>query len=188
MRKSKKGLDIQNPLEIWFFEKYKPSEKNLVLISYDGVLRETYDSLSTYQLLVKDSKKRKALKKNDLLMAVRASEFKVVQPCCLWRKAVRDLKLSPEVGLAKKLDIKQYVNPYIFREKLVRKVKPVKVVLRNGLVVSCKLIAQDPWRLIARCKVSNAKDNIAFVLIFKHAVYSVEENTEVAGVWLSDRG
>ena len=176
-------MDIKAPVERWFFEDYKADEKDLVIVGYDGVLKVTHSQSTRYQLhVLKDGQKISILDKNDLLMVVKASEFPIVKPKALWRKPVRELGLRPAVGLAKDLDIRRYVNPFIYKKKPLRKPLLVKVVLRSGLVVSCKLVSQDPWHIIGRCKVSNAKDNIAFVLIFKHAVYSVEENTEGAGV------
>ena len=56
-------------------------------------------------------------------------------------------------------------------------VKTCALCRPDGLTVSCKMIAQVPWRIIGWCKVGESKNQIAFFLIFKHAIWRVEKDT-----------
>ena len=170
-------MEIKTSAEKWWLFKYKPKlfkennnrelHKRLVFVTYRGVIHETFAQLKKYDWHC--SGQHKNIRKHDVLLVARGCDMEVVKPCYQWRKAVKSLGLSAEVGLAKELDCDKLIEPYIFKEK------PVRVVLRNGLVVSCKLIVQDDWNLVARCKGTDAEeDNVAFVLIPKHGVYDVE--------------
>ena len=149
------------------------TEKSLVMVGYAGVLRDTLKRLYKFQLICKD----KTYPKQDLLLIAKASDFNdVVKPNCLWRKDVREQKLTAEVGLTKKLDTATHLKPFIGFIKpngKYREPKNVKVVLRNGLVVSCKMLGQDNWNVMAAC---THESKTALVLIFKHAIHSVEKD------------
>ena len=153
----------------------KNTEKSLVMVGYEGVIRDTFKALCRFQLVCKDN----TYQKQDLLMIAKASEFnEVVKPLCLWRPEVKKLELKSEQGLTKKLDTAKYLKPYIGFVKdngKYRKPKSVKVVLRNGLVVSCRMLGQDNWNMVAECEY---KSRSALILIFKHAIHSVEKASE----------
>ena len=147
------------------------TEKSLVMVGYDGVIRDTLKRLYKFQLVCKD----KTYPKQNILLIAKTSDWGTVKPNCLWRKEVREQKLTAEVGLAKKLDTATHLKPYIgfIKENgKYRKPKRVKVVLRNGLVVSCKMLGQDNWNVIAECA---HESKTALVLIFKHAIHFVEK-------------
>ena len=146
------------------------SPRKLVMVGYQGVKRDTFKKCFSHVLVCQE----KNYKKQELLFLCRASQWDIVKPNCLWRKDVREQGLKSEVGLAKKLDTEKLIDPYIAKISEVGKYRhptPVKIVLRNGIVVTGTIQAQDDWNLIVACKKT---DKTAWILIFKHGILNVE--------------
>ena len=142
----------------------------LVMVGYQGVIRDTFKKYSPHVLMCQE----KNYKKQDVLFLCRASQWDTVKPNCVSRKPVREQGLKSEVGLAKKLDTSKLIDPYIAKiseDGKYRHPTPVKIVLKNGIVVTGTIQAQDDWNLIVACKKT---DKTAWILIFKHGILNVE--------------
>ena len=118
-------MEIKTSFEKWWLFVYKPnyftennnreSHKRLVFVTYTGVIHETFAQLRKYDWYCSGQHKR--IRKHDVQLVARACDWEVVKQCCQWRKAVRELGLADEAGLAKQLDCDKLINPYIYREE-----------------------------------------------------------------------
>ena len=165
----KSAINLRLPYDRSFLVTTKPP-RNFVLVGYQGVIRDTFKKYSPHVLMCQE----KNYKKQDVLFLCRASQWDIVKPNCVWRKNVREQRLKSEPGLTKKLDTEKLITPYIAKiseDGKYRYPTPVKIVLRNGIVVTGVILAQDDWDLIVACKKDDQK---AWILIFKHGILKVE--------------
>lgn len=158
------------PLEMHFIKRIMPKSP-LVIGGYDAIKKDVFTGISRHFVKCESE----TYKKEDQLFISKACYWAVVKSQARRRNEVREQGLRPESGLAVQLDTKKNIDPYIFMDRGdrgVRKPLPVKVVLRNGLVVSCKLVGEDEWNLIARCK--DVVGNRGYILLYKHGILGVE--------------
>ena len=165
----KSAINLRLPYDRSFLLTTK-SPRKFVLVGYQGVIRDTFKKYSPHVLMCQE----KNYKKQDVLFLCRASQWDIVKTNCLSRKPVREQGLKSEPGLTKNLDIEKLITPYIAKiseDGKYRHPPPVKIVLRNGIVVTGAILAQDDWNLIVACKKDDKK---AWILIFKHGILKVE--------------
>ena len=156
-------LTFKIPLERHFITQYK-GKSEIILVPYAGINRDHFKESSQHMLLCRE----KSYQKQDILFIVRACDWEVVKPFCQRRNSVKEQALKPEAGLAKQLNTAEYLTPYVFR----RKPLPVKVVLRNGVVITCKLLRYDKYQVLALVKKTEQEK--ALILIYKHGILKVE--------------
>ena len=158
------------PLERYYLTQYQ-RHTGVVMVGYAGVFRGKPKHTSKFGVHLNS----KSYEKKDLLMIARDADWDIVKSQSKWRKPIKALGLVPEAHLAKKLDGEKYLKPFTWftnKDGSIRKAVPVKVVLRNGLVVSCEMLKQDHFQLV--CSVSSDSER-TLILIFKHAILSVEK-------------
>ena len=169
----------------WYLREYQ-STSPLVLVKYEGIKRGEFRNLSRFHVGVRipnpDGKDEKpSHEKQDTLFIARQKDWQIVQPCCKWRPEVKEKKLGAEAGLGASFETKRYFVPFALQfrgKKITREPVPVRLVLRNGLVITCKILRFDKWDAVVMCEHS---DKNALILVFKHAVLSVERAEKEAG-------
>ena len=145
-----RAINLRLPYDRSFLLTTKPP-RDVVMVGYQGVIRDTFKKYSRHLLMCQE----KNYEKQDVLLLCRAPQWDIVKPNCLWRKPVREQGLKSEPGLTQKLDTEKLITPYIAKiseDGKYRHPTPVKLVLRNGIVVTGEILAQDDWNLIVACK------------------------------------
>ena len=164
----------------WYLHNYKP-ESQLVFVKYEGVKRGDFKRVTRFHISLHAPKTEGETpetplhSKHDILFMARQSDWHIVKPCCKWRKEVREKRLKPGARLAERLDDAKHLAPYALKikeKKVVRKAFPVRIVLRNGLVITGKILRFDKWQVVVRCKSGDV--DTALILVFKHGIHRVE--------------
>ena len=162
---------FQPPFERYYLQRIV-CDGEVAMVSYTDVKKGTFKKLTKFGLHCEDANHQK----QELLLLACVSDWDIVTRHIKSRPSVKEKGLHPEKGLAQQLDTDKYINPYIFHRKedgSTHKPILVKVILRNGLVVTCKLLRQDRYNIIARCKDADPGER-ALIMIFKHGILSVE--------------
>lgn len=149
------------------------------MVKYEGLKRGEFRSLSRFHIGLRipnpDGKDEKSThEKKDTLFIARGTDWNVVKPSCLYRPEVREKQLGAKANLAQEFDTKRYFYPFSLKYKgkeITREAIDVRLVLRNGLVITGKILRFDKWQAIVRCEQADAS---ALILVFKHAILTVE--------------
>ena len=153
----------------WYMENYHP-ESPLVFVKFEGIKRGEFRKLTPYHIGARipnpDGKDEKLTHaKHEILFIARDCDWQIVKSCVKWRNEVRAKGLKPESGLARLFDTKRYFKPFL-------KSGPVRLILRNGLVITGEIHRFDRFQATVKCKAK--EDVTACIVVFKHALLSVE--------------
>lgn len=150
--------------------KKKRGEEQVLIHSGEPIIICTYGGMQVFRLVKNISRYMftgdtvkpsiavdVGVNKADCLFAVSASGWKRVRQTIKQRAAIKEQGLGAEPRLALREEL----------HKLPYKT-PVRVILRNGLVLRGIIVKPERWTILLQIDEQN-------VLIWKHSVYSIKE-------------
>ena len=156
-----KGKKTKHRLPMDTFMLGKVFQAPLVLMTYDGLhLLDSVTEISKYELraatLKPEASPDMTFKKDACLFCVPVEKWTAVKPHIKRRAAIAEKGLGPQSGL--------YKRPCV---QGVPMKQPVKVLLRNGLVLHGRIVDVDTFHLMMRVGEK-------IVIVWKHAVERLE--------------